>query len=172
MSAALQDDDWRDAFIEGEGPRLLGWVKKRVKNAWDAEDITQATFLDFFRSLGPGILVPPSWAHDRLYRIARWRILDHIRARRGDAPLDFEPEDDRGVDAGTLAAMRETCGKLMSVLTDRERTAVTASLWDGADDKDIAGLLGTTPENARKILSRAYQKMRGRPGEDLCFKLA
>src|SRR5579862_6389990 len=72
--------------IRRERLRLLNFIRKRVDDEGDAEDILQEVFyelIEAYRMLKP-IEQVGAW----LYRVARNRIIDRLRKRRPEASVE------------------------------------------------------------------------------------
>src|ERR1700682_5093901 len=76
------------ADIVREGPRLRNFVRRRVADAADAEDILQEVFMELVESyrLPQPVEQVGAW----LFRVARNRITDFFRRKRPDAPADAQ----------------------------------------------------------------------------------
>src|SRR5688500_11429385 len=68
-----------NAFIQ-ERKRLLDFIKKRVSNTADAEDILQDVFYHFIESFN--ILTPIEHVTAWLFRVARNKIIDRYRKHK------------------------------------------------------------------------------------------
>lgn len=97
-------------MIERERRRLLHFIRKRVDDQGDAEDILQDVFYELTEAYR--LMKPVEQAGAWLYRVARNRIIDRFRKRKPDAfgevsagegeSLRFEdllPSPDAGPDA-------------------------------------------------------------------------
>src|SRR6202008_4819802 len=89
----MADQDQRiSQVVDRERSRLLNFIRRRVPDPRDAEDILQ----DVFSALVEAnrLLMPIDHITGWLYRVARNRIIDLFRARTGrkedSAPLEFE----------------------------------------------------------------------------------
>lgn len=73
--------------INAYSKRLLGFIRKRVKNEADAEDILQDVFYQFIGNTQP-IDQVTSW----LFTVARNKIIDRKRKHKPDLLEDIYPE--------------------------------------------------------------------------------
>lgn len=92
-------DDQLTDVVNRERPRLRNFIRRRVPDPRDAEDILQ----DVFHALVEAnrLLMPIDHVTGWLYRVARNRITDLFRARRTE-PLELEdllPSADQGREA-------------------------------------------------------------------------
>jgi RNA polymerase sigma factor (sigma-70 family) len=85
------------ATVLRERPRLMNFIRRRVRDQMDAEDILQDvlySFVEAFR-LPTSIEHASAW----LYQVARNRIVDRFRKRKeellGDADGNYDGEDTR-----------------------------------------------------------------------------
>src|SRR5271166_4931830 len=75
--------------IQRERRRLLSFIKKRVDDEGDAEDILQDVFFELVEAYR--LMKPVEQAGAWLYRVARNRIIDRFRKKR---PEVSQSEDD------------------------------------------------------------------------------
>ena len=89
------------AEIVQRGPRLRSFIRRRVADVADAEDILQDVLFELARSyrLPDPVEEVGAW----LYRVARNRITDFFRKRRPEPLAELGP----GADDGDLAAIDE-----------------------------------------------------------------
>jgi RNA polymerase sigma factor (sigma-70 family) len=71
--------------VKAEGARLRNFIRKRVADEADAEDILQEVFYEFVQTYR--LMKPIEQAGAWLFRVARNRIIDRFRKRRHD-PLE------------------------------------------------------------------------------------
>src|SRR5947209_11394786 len=82
---------WISETIGREQARLRQFIRKRVPDHGDAEDIFQEVFyelVDAYRLMKPVEQVG-AW----LFRVARNRIIDRFRSRRPERHEDTSPQD-------------------------------------------------------------------------------
>ena len=81
--------------IQRERRRLFHFIRKRVDDEGDAEDILQDVFYELTEAYR--LMKPVEQVGAWLYRVARNRIIDRFRKRRpegrGEIPLDASVED-------------------------------------------------------------------------------
>jgi len=83
-----QQDRRISAAVEDQGARLRNFIRKRVADEADAEDILQDVFYEFVQAYR--LMKPIEQAGAWLFRVARNRIIDLYRKRKND-PLRDEP---------------------------------------------------------------------------------
>ena len=79
------------AVVKAEGGRLRNFIRRRVANEADADDILQEVFFEFIESWR--LMKPIGQAGAWLFRVARNRIIDRYRRKQRD-PLAQEQELD------------------------------------------------------------------------------
>ena len=75
--------------IQREGRRLLQFIRRRVDDQGDAEDILQDVFYEFTEAYR--LMKPIEQASAWLYRVARNRIIDRFRKKRPDSFGEVSP---------------------------------------------------------------------------------
>jgi RNA polymerase sigma-70 factor, ECF subfamily len=146
------DDLWRDHQAD-----LRRFVRRRVSDPHDAEDIVQDVFVRAQESLHR--LESASSAGAWLARIAAHRVIDHYRARRPteELPEDLpapEREDDPVVElAPCLAGMIER-------LPPTYRDAVRLSEIDGVPQRVVAQRLDLSISGAKSRVQRGRTLLR------------
>ena len=140
-----------------ERVRLRNFVRKRVPDAGDAEDILQDVLYELVQAYR--LMQPIEHAGAWLYRVARNRIVDFFRRKRlaalGDALA--ESADDEGVltledllpspDAGPEAAyarrvLLDELNAALDELPEEQRDVFIAHQIEGRSFKELAGETG------------------------------
>jgi RNA polymerase sigma-70 factor (ECF subfamily) len=138
-----------------------------VKNAEDAEEVAQDSFLKAFRNLAEfkGASKFSTW----LFRITYNCALSRMRKKR----LDFVPADDRQVlnmadtaDWSGLGRLRaeqrsEYLGKAMELLPGEEAALMQLYYYNELSLAEIAEVTGIDSSNAKVKLHRARKRMHG-----------
>src|SRR6059036_1641731 len=87
MSAVAAERDRRlSEAIEREQPRLRNFIRKRVADAGDAEDILQEIFYELVEAYR--LMKPVEQVGAWLFRVARNRITDLFRKKKTEAIND------------------------------------------------------------------------------------
>lgn len=163
--------------IPRERERLYGFIRRRVPNRRDAEDILQDVFFEFVRacSLPEPIEQVGAW----LIRVARNRIIDRVRKRRevplpegsstGDdlqegyyldevlPSIDSEPEA-----AYARAAVLESISNALNELPANERDVFIAHELNGESFKEISARSGINVNTLLGWKRRAVLTLRSR----------
>ncbi len=153
--------------------RVLGFFYGRLRAGAEAEDLAQEVFLGAYRSLGS--LRNPSLFGYWLMRIARGRLIDHLRRQQCRPRLfSSSTQEPDGVDLTELApdprpgpredASREQLRRVvlheLGRLDESHRAVLTMRLIDERSSEEIAGLLGLKPALVRLRLYRGLRRLR------------
>jgi RNA polymerase sigma factor (sigma-70 family) len=161
---ALEEDRRIGEVVERERARLFGFIRRRVSDPGDAEDVLQ----DVLSALVEAnrLLMPIEHVTGWLFRVARNRITDLFRKKRpqalGEASLaddedearldDLLPSPDAGPDAlyarGVLLHELELA---LAELPAEQRAVFVAHELEGRSFKDMAAETGTS---VNTLLSR------------------
>lgn len=169
--ARAGDQEAFRALVERHSRSLFRLAFRMTGNESDAEDVVQEAFLKAYRRLDQfeARANVGSW----LYRIAANCAFDLLRrrARRGEQPLDPDPEGsaaevalptsdpapDRLVYSGEV---RHRVGKAMARLSERERSAFVLRHHEGMSIEEIGAALGLDVSATKHSIFRAVRKMR------------
>ena len=142
--------------------RLRTFIRSRVSNDADADDILQEVFLRVHRHLccSPDWERPEAW----FYQIARNLIIDYYRQHPwNELPDDLPLPDENGspaveLDSETQLALslRET----LDALPEPYRQALILTEYEGLNQKELAEKLGLSLSGAKSRVQRARQKLR------------
>jgi RNA polymerase sigma factor (sigma-70 family) len=150
-----QDQRISDA-VTREGSRLRGFIRRRVPDARDAEDILQ----DVFSALVEAnrLLVPIEHVTGWLFRVARNRIIDLFRARRPELSAerleldDVLPSPDAGPDEEyARRVLLESLEQAIGELPADQRDVFIAHELEGRSFKEISAATGV---GVNTLLSR------------------
>ncbi len=146
-----------DAVVQRERARLGNFVRKRVPDAGDAEDILQDVLYELVETYR--LMHPVEHAGAWLYRVARNRIVDLFRKKRLVALEDAlaQKADEEGAltladllpspDAGPEAAYARTVllrelNAALDELPDEQRAVFIAQAIEGRSFRELAGETG------------------------------
>jgi RNA polymerase sigma-70 factor (ECF subfamily) len=139
--------------------RLRAFIRSRVWDDAEAEDILQEVFIRIHRHLccQPEWNKPKSW----IYQIARNLIIDHYRRRRETVELpeslpaepDLPEEDPEAVLALSLREM-------IDGLPEHYRQALLLTEYQGLSQKQLAERLGISLSGAKSRVQRARERLR------------
>ena len=171
------------ATVLRERSRLMSFIRRRVRNQMDAEDILQEVLYSFVEAFR----LPTSVEHASawLYQVARNRIIDRFRKRReellGDADWNYDAEDtwldlalppmDGGPEAEyARAALMKTLHEAHEELPEEQRDVFIAHEIEGKSFRDLSihGSINVNTLLARKRYAVIYLRSRLRAAyEDL-----
>jgi len=153
--------------IQRERRRLFHFIRKRVDDEGDAEDILQDVFYELTEAYR--LMKPVEQVGAWLYRVARNRIIDRFRTRRpegsGEIPLNATEEDGRRLedllpspDAGPEAmyarsVLLEELDAALEELPEEQREVFIAHEMDGRSFKQLAEETGLS---INTLLSRKH----------------
>lgn len=145
-----------DAF-EAERPRLLRIATHVLRDAFEAQDVVQQTWLRLHGTTAT-IENLPGW----LTTVTTRLCLDRLRATTPVPEEDVVPVD-AAPDPADQVALADTVGVALQAVLDRltpsERVAFVLHDSFGIDFPTIAEILTSTPVAARKLASRARSKV-------------
>ena len=156
-----------EALVQRHGPMVLSVCRNALRDAHDAEDAFQATFLVLARKASslrvPGRLAP--WLHGvarrtcqkikaRRSRLERLNRRAEARARMG---VDHEPDRDTNRQEAS-EMLHEEIGRL----PDRYRTPVVLCYLEGLTHEEAARQLGWPIGTVGVRLMRARERLRAR----------
>ena len=162
---ALDDDRRISDVVEREGGRLRSFIRRRVADPLDAEDILQDVFHELVEA--NRLLMPIDHVTGWLFRVARNRITDLFRRKRpesfGDAGVageddqilrleDLLPSPDAGPEA--LYARNVLLDEIelaLDELPKEQREAFVAHELEGRSFKEMAAKSGVS---VNTLLSR------------------
>ena len=155
---ALEQDQRISEAVEREQSRLRSFIRRRVPDPRDAEDILQDVFYELVEA--NRLLMPIEHVTGWLFRVARNRITDLFRKKKPEALGDVPAVDDEGEllqledllpspEAGPDAVY--ACGVLLEELEvaldelpDEQREVFLAHEIEGRSFKDIAAESGVS----------------------------
>jgi RNA polymerase sigma factor (sigma-70 family) len=138
--------------VDREESRLRNFIRRRVPDRRDAEDILQDVFAELVEA--NRLLMPIDHVTGWLFRVARNRITDLFRKKKPES-LDFEellPSPDAGPEAAfARTVLLEELEHAIAELPEEQRAVFVAHEIDGRSFKEIADATGV---NVNTLLSR------------------
>jgi RNA polymerase sigma factor (sigma-70 family) len=164
-AAKRADDNRRIAdVVEREGRSLLRFIRKRVRDQGDAEDILQDVFYELTEAYR--LMKPVEQVGAWLYRVARNRIIDRFRKKRPE-PLravsvdgeeetlrleDLLPSPDAGPEAVyARGVLLDELDAALEELPEQQREVFVAHEIEGRSFKELAEETGLS---VNTLLSR------------------
>jgi RNA polymerase sigma-70 factor, ECF subfamily len=139
--------------------RVFHFVLRMLRNAHDAEDVTQDTFIKAWRHLAS--FRPRNSFSTWLFTIARRTALNHIRARRPTEERgehdEVMPENPR--DAATDREQAEAIWNLARRLKPDQYEVLWLCYGEGFSVNEIAGIMNTNSLRVRVLLHRARKRL-------------
>jgi RNA polymerase sigma factor (sigma-70 family) len=162
---ALEQDQRISDVVTREQSRLRNFIRRRVPDSSDAEDILQDVFYELVEA--NRLLMPIGHVTGWLFRVARNRITDLFRKKKPDSLSDAEIEDQDGEllriedilpspDAGPDAiyargVLLDELELALEELSDEQREVFVAHELEGLSFKEIAAETGVS---VNTLLSR------------------
>jgi len=147
MEAVLSEQDQRIAeTVARERGRLRNFIRSRVPDAGDAEDILQEVFYELVAAYRA--MLPLDQVTGWLYQVARNRIIDLFRKKKPE-PLDdldiedFLPSPDAGPEAAYAhGLLLDELDAALDELPPEQREAFVAHEFHGRSFKEMAAETG------------------------------
>ena len=160
------------AEIEREGPRLRNFIRRRVADEADVEDVLQDVLSELFEAYA--LLQPMEHVSAWLFRVARNRITDLFRRRKTEARsewtadlgdeetptdrMDLLPSPEAGPEAAQLRAeLLEELDEALEELPEEQQSVFIAHELEGKSFKDISAETGV---NVNTLLARKHYAVR------------
>ncbi len=150
-----------DAIVRDSHRQVLGYFRRRLSNANDAEDLAQETMLRMVRTL------PSLRTRDRLqpwiFRIARGVLADYWKAKLRTAESALDVEALPVTDSATANAEKELVGCLelfTGRLPERYREAVELSEYGELPHREIAKRLGLSVSGVKSRVQRGREQLK------------
>lgn len=140
---------------------LLGFVRRRIQNSSDAEDLVQEILLRIVRSVAS--LRSRERFHAWVYQIARGVLADYWHTHRRDQLREPEDPNLPAVDARKQHASHELaeCLRIFSSrLPEPYREAVELSEMAGLPHREIADRLGISVSGVKSRVQRGRDKLK------------
>jgi RNA polymerase sigma-70 factor, ECF subfamily len=138
--------------------RLLAFIRKRVGDEAEAEDILQEVFVRVHRHLCCQAQWdrPDGW----FYQIARNLIIDHYRRQRetSEIPESLEAESAEEEDPEAILAL--SLNEMIAALPEPYHQALILTEYQGLSQKQLAQSQGLSLSGAKSRVQRARQKLR------------
>jgi len=165
VASMVEQDRQISEIIAAERLRLRNFIRKRVPNESDVEDLLQEVFFELVKA--NRMLMPIDYVTGWLYRVARNRITDLFRKKKpvnfSDAATmddegelleieDLLPSPDAGPDALYLRGLlMDELQRALSELPSEQRAVFVAHELEGQSFKELAAESGV---NVNTLLSR------------------
>lgn len=136
---------------------LRHWLRGRLSNAHDAEDMLQELFLKAMRQDRKFCEIDNARAW--LFEVARNALADRLRLKKTEVELpdDLAAEHEETPAVESLAACLP---RALSELSEEDREAITRCDLEGMTQEDYAQLKGLTLPGAKSRVQRARRRLR------------
>lgn len=170
------DDDLLGLFAQGDQtaarelarrmlPRVLGFSRRVLGDASEAEDVAQEAMLRLWR-IAPDWRVGEAQVSTWLYRVVSNLCTDRLRKRRHGVALDDTPDiadETPGVVARMIAADRASALQAaLLMLPERQRQAVVLRHIEGLSNPEIAVIMDIGVEAVESLISRGKRALTAR----------
>lgn len=145
-------------------PRMLGFARRMLHDAAEAEDVTQEAMLRLWR-MAPGWRSGEAQVSTWLWRVVANLCTDRLRRRRGVGldtvpdPEDPAPSVLQALVAADRAAALEAA---LATLPDRQRQAVVLRHIEGLPNPEIAEIMGIGVEAVESLTARGKRALAAR----------
>lgn len=165
MRLSLNGDQRAYATLLLETARLLRpFLSRRLRSSSEVDDLLQEILLSIHkaRHTYDGKRPYKPWA----YAIARFRLLDHLRAHYADHLRDAEDYDELEEilpdDVTEAELSYESISKEVERLPEKQATILRLMHQDGYTAREIAAKIGMTETAVKVAAHRAYKILRER----------
>ncbi len=151
---------------ERSSRRLLAFIRSRVRDDAEADDILQQVFIRVHRNLccqpDSEWSKPESW----IYQIARNLIIDHYRRQRetieipDSLPADPDIDELVRLEPDPEAVLALSLKEMIDDLPEPYRQALLLTEYQGLSQKQLAESLGISLSGAKSRVQRARDKLR------------
>ena len=140
-------------------PELRGWLRRRLSNPAEADDLLQDVFLKALRQGERFCSVRNARAW--LFEVARNALTDKLRVARAtiELPDDLVAEVD---EPETVDRLTACLPRVLSELSSEDREAITLCDLQGMAQADYAAAKGLGLSAAKSRLQRARQRLKQR----------
>ena len=142
-------------------PKILRYIKSKVSNPADAEELTQQVFLKMLERWD-------SYDREReigvwVYAIARNTVIDFYRTRHEHIDIEEVPElpsEEEGLLETVLRdEQRETLARALRALPERERDLIILHYFDGRSLAEIAQAMDLPYGRIKRLHAKALAEL-------------
>ena len=154
----------RQAVIEAQGTRLRRYLRSRLANEADAQDLAQEAYLRLLRVSDPKLIRDPV---AYLFRIAR-NLVHELYMSMPPGTTESIDDVELAEQCMSVEALAESMQQMewleevMAHLSPRCRAAIVMHRRDGMTYKEIAKALGVSTAMVKKYLSQGVSRCRKR----------
>jgi len=147
-------------------PRIVGLCRSLLRDADEAEDVTQEVFLRAYERLSTDgapdvweawlVRVAVNGCRDR-QRSAWWKRFRRIESQQADRNLELFPSSE---EEAIAREQRSRIWRQLQTLRDRQRQVFVLRCIEEWSTEEVAGQLGLTTGTVKRHLFRAVRKLR------------
>ena len=140
---------------------LKSFIKKRVKNDQDVDDILQNVFFKIHHSISN--LKEADKIHAWVYSITRHELADFYRARKSESDITEFPEDIISDSEDKLTANDEIAQCLIPMinhLPEKYKQAILLTEFQNLTQKELSKRMGLSVSGAKSRVQRARLKLK------------
>lgn len=137
---------------------LRAWLRGRLGNAHDAEDMLQDLFLKAMRQDRKFCEIANTRAW--LFEVARNAVADRLRLRKEQVELPDDLAAAEHEETPAVESLTACLPRALSELSDEDREAITRCDLEGMTQEDYARLRGLTLPGAKSRVQRARKRLR------------
>ena len=162
---AIEQDRRISDVMAREGSRLARFIRRRVADPRDAEDVLQEVFYELVEA--NRLLMPIEHVTGWLFRVARNRITDLLRRRRPEVEVlelaELLPSPDAGPEAmHARHALLEALEQALLELPEEQRAVFLAHEVEGLSFKEMAAATGVSVNTLLSRKRYAVLRLRAR----------
>lgn len=138
--------------------KLRGFIRRRLPDAAEAEDILQDVFLKLSRRADD--LPEPGKLEGWIFLIARNAVIDRFRTRREtvEVPESIHFEEEAAPEE--LEALKASFRRMIHSLPGPYREAILLTEIEGLSQVELAGRLGISVPGAKSRVQRGRQRLK------------
>ena len=151
-------------------PRVLGLIKRLLRDHAQSEEVTQEVFLEIWQT-APRFDSHKGAVASWILTMAHRRAVDRIRAsqasRNRDTKIgirDFDSQYDNVAETVEIRIEHEKVEKAMTRLTERQRQAVTLAYYGGYSHSEVATMLELPVSTVKTRLRDGMMRLRDELG--------
>ncbi len=140
--------------------RLLSFIRRRVRDQSDAEDILQEVFARVHANIGG--LVNRQRVQSWVYQITRNAIVDYYRTKKRVAEVDLKLQNTEDDDAGLEHELARCIQPLLAALPREYQEAVALTELEGLTQRAAAERVGLSLSGMKSRVQRGRERLRQR----------
>lgn len=138
--------------------RLREFIRRRVSDAAEAEDILQDVFLKLAKRTDE--LPEPAKLQGWVFRIARNAIIDRYRTRKETVAMPESLSADTEAEPEEMEALQAAFRRMIHSLPAPYREAILLTEFEGLSQVELAQRLGISVSGAKSRVQRGRQQLK------------